>query len=133
MIFLDTHIFLRYFEKEDEQKSERVETLFSEIISGEIKAASNAMVIAEIVWVLDKFYGWKKDEICENVELVLNTPNIKFKEREVLRQAISIFKENNIDFIDTYNYAYMRANDMDTIYSYDNHYDRMAGLNRLEP
>ncbi|MGM0365205.1 MAG: PIN domain-containing protein [Actinomycetota bacterium] len=133
MIFLDTNIFLRYFEKEDEKISKKAEELFSDIVSGKIKATSNAMVIAEIVWVLDRFYGWQKDEICENVELILNTPNISFKEKAVLLKAIAVFNDNNIDFIGAYNYAYMKAANVDKIYSYDNHYDKLFGLTRLKP
>jgi len=133
MIFLDTNIFLRYFEREDELTYRKVEKLFFEIVHGNIKGISNTMVIAEVIWVLDKFYNWEKEKICENVELILNTPNIKFKERSIVLEAIDIFKGENVDFIDAYNCAYMRASGVGEIYSFDRHFDEFTGIKRLEP
>ncbi len=133
MIFLDTNIFLRYFEREDELIYRKVEKLFFEIVHGNIKGISNTMVIAEVIWVLDKFYNWEKEKICENVELILNTPNIKFKERHTILGAVDIFKGENIDFIDAYNCAYMRANGVSEIYSFDRHFDEFTDIKRLEP
>jgi predicted nucleic acid-binding protein len=60
MIFLDTNIFLRYFEREDELIYKKVERLFLEIVQGNIIGISNALVIAEVIWVLKKFYDWDK-------------------------------------------------------------------------
>ena len=64
MIFLDTNIFLRYFESEDELIYKKVKRLFLEIVQGNIKGISNELVIAEVIWVLKKFYNWDKKEIC---------------------------------------------------------------------
>ena len=109
MIFIDTNIFLRYFEREDELVYRKTERLFTEIISGNITGISTSLVIAEVIWVLKKFYSWDKEEICNNIELILKTPNIRFKERAILLEAINIYRERNISFIDAYNYSYMKV------------------------
>jgi len=133
MIFIDTNIFLRYFVVEDEITHKKIEQLFTEIINGNIIAISTSLVIAEIVWVLKKIYNWSKEEICKNVELILRTPNIRFKERVILIDALNIFKKKNIDFIDAYNYSFMRASSADKIYSFDRDFDKFTDINRLEP
>jgi predicted nucleic-acid-binding protein len=126
MIFLDTNIFLRYFEQKDSDKSDKSEELFHKIISGGLTCFTNTMVIGEIIWVLEKYYGWDRQEVCDNIEFILNTPNIKIKERIILRSAITIYGKFGIDFIDCYNYAYIRANNSAVIYSYDLHFDKLA-------
>lgn len=126
MIFLDTNIFLRYFEQEDEEKALKIERLFKRIIGGEVTCFTNCMVMVEIIWVLEKYYEWKKEEVCENIELILNTPNIRIAERNILKSAIETYKEINIDFIDAYNHAYIKAHNASQIYSYDRHYDRLS-------
>lgn len=133
MIFIDTNIFLRYFLKENESVFKRLEKLFYEIISGKITGISNAMIIAEVIWVLDRSYKWNKEKICENVEFILNTPNIRFRERAIIIEAINLFKDKNISFIDAYNYSFIRANGVTEIYSFDRDFDKLKDVKRLEP
>ena len=125
MIFLDTNIFIRYFEQEDTNESAKSEELFRKIIDGEMICFTNTMVISEIVWVLEKYYGWDKQEVCDNLECILHTPNIKIRERKILLSAVKTYRELNIDFIDSYNYAYIKAYNSSMIYSYDIHFDRL--------
>ncbi|MFZ3385544.1 MAG: PIN domain-containing protein [Candidatus Hydromicrobium sp.] len=133
MIFIDTNIFLRYFEKEDESTYRKVETLFHKIVNGNIIGISTSLVIAEVIWVLKKFYNWDKEEICNNVELILKTPNIRFNQRSVIVKAINLYKYKNINFIDAYNYSYMKANGIDEIYTFDRDFDELQDVKRLEP
>lgn len=133
MIFIDTNIFLRYFEREDELVYRKIEKLFEEIVSGRISGISTSLVIAEVVWVLEKICNWDKMEICNNIELILNTPNIKFKERNILVKAIDLYREKNIDFIDVYNYSFMKSNGIDGIYSFDRDFDKLPDIERQEP
>ena len=137
MIFLDTNVFIRYFKQEDENISADAEALFHKIVSGEIVCFTNTMVIAEIVWVLEKYYDWEKPEVCDNIEFILNTPNIRIKDRKILQSAVKTYRELNIDFIDSYNYAYIKANNSSELYSYDIHFDKLnkayKDIERMEP
>ncbi|NQT67902.1 MAG: PIN domain-containing protein [Actinobacteria bacterium] len=133
MIFLDTNIFLRYFLKENETVFRRLEKLFSEIILGNIIGVANAMIIAEVIWVLSRSYKWNKEKICDNIELILITPNIRFKDKAILVNAVNVYKEKNISFIDAYNYSFIRANGVTEIYSFDRDFDELQDVKRLEP
>ena len=133
MIFLDTNIFLRYFESEDELIYKKVKRLFLEIVQGNIKGISNELVIAEVIWVLKKFYNWDKKEICNNIELILKTPNIKFKGRSIIMDAINFYRDKNISFIDAYNYAYMQQYGISKMYSFDRDFDKLGNIERIEP
>jgi len=133
MIFLDTNIFLRFFLKENESMFQRLEKLFYEIISGNIIGVANAMIIAEVVWVLSRSYKWNKEKICDNIEFILITPNIRFKDKAILVNAVNVYKEKNIGFIDAYNYSYMKANGVTEIYSFDRDFDKLKDVKRLEP
>ena len=133
MIFLDTNIFLRYFEREDELIYKKVERLFLEIVQGNIIAISNALVIAEVIWVLKKFYDWDKGEICNNIELILKTSNIKFRERSTIIEAVNFYRDKNINFIDAYNISYMQAYGIKEVYSFDKDFDKLENIKRIEP
>ncbi|MHB8281057.1 MAG: hypothetical protein ACYDIA_25985 [Candidatus Humimicrobiaceae bacterium] len=71
--------------------------------------------------------------ICDNIEFVVNTPNIKVKEKNILLKATDIYRNSNIDFIDAYNYSYILTNDADGIFSYDSHFDKLESIRRIEP
>ena len=133
MIFLDTNIFLRFFLRENELVVRNIEKLFHEIISDKITGISNVLVIAEIVWVLESTYKWEKEKICDNIEFILNTPNIKFKERTIIVHAVNIYKKENVDFIDAYNFSYMKYYDINEIYSFDKDFDKLGDIKRIEP
>jgi len=133
MIFLDTNIFLRYFLKENELVFKRLEKLFSEIILGNIIGVANTMIIAEVVWVLSRSYKWNKEKICDNIEFILITPNIRFKDKAILVNAVNVYKEKNIGFIDAYNYSYMQYYGVNKIYTFDRDFDELQDVKRLEP
>lgn len=133
MIFIDSNIFLRYFERDDELAYRKIERFFAGIVNGNITGISTSPVIAEVVWVLKKFYNWEKEEIYNNINLILRTPNIIFKERTILLEAISVYKERNISFIDAYNYSFMKANKVVEICSFDKDFDKLPDVRRLDP
>ena len=85
------------------------------------------------MWILEKYYEWDKEQVCENIELILNTPNIRIADRNIIKNAISTYKDSNIDYIDSYNHAYIKVHDASQIYSYDQHFDRLESVERLIP
>ena len=91
MIFIDANIFIRYFASDDLSKSKKVEELFQKIVAVETECFTNQMVIAEIVCVLDKFYNMDRQLICDNIEFIVNTPNLKVKEKNILLKAADIY------------------------------------------
>jgi len=132
MIFIDSNIFISFFEKRDEVISRKLEKLFSDIVKGKLVAYTSNPVIAEIIWVLDRIYGWKREEICDNIEFILSTPNIKIKDKVLLSDSISMFRENNIDFTDCFNYSLMNVEKIEEIVTFDKDFDKL-NIKRTEP
>lgn len=131
--FVDANVFIRYLVVDDENKAERCKKLFEKAVRGEIKLFTTTLVVAEIVWVLTKFYNWSKDEVCDNLKLILNTPHIRFAEKHLLLQALEEYKATNVDFIDAYHAHVIQKRTTSTLYSYDKDFDKLADLQRLEP
>jgi predicted nucleic acid-binding protein len=70
---------------------------------------------------------------CNNVELILKTSNIKFRERSIIIEAINFYRDKNINFIDAYNVSYMRAYGIKEVYSFDKDFDKLEDIKRIEP
>lgn len=133
MIFLDTNIILRYLTKDDPSKAEKCNKLFKKAVKKEVVLYSTTMVIAEVVWVLESFYGYPRKEVAETVMKILNTENIKLDEKDILLAAAGLYSLKKIDFIDAYNAIVMEEKKIDTVYSYDSDFDLLESLKRIEP
>lgn len=131
--FLDTNIFLRILTEDDPEKSLRCQNLIRMGMGKELKLYTNTMTIAEIVWTLESYYGCSRSEVREKIEKILNTPNLKVENGDLIAEAIKLYEEKNIDYIDCYNAVYSKTEQMDLIYSYDEDFDRLSLVSRKEP
>lgn len=133
MTFLDTNIILRYLTWDDSKKAKKCEALFKKTAGGKEILRTTTLVIAEVVWTLEKAYRLPKGDIVNHVQMILNTPNIELDEKDILVGALGLYGMKEIDFIDAYNAVSMEAKDIDSLYSYDRHFDLLTHLKRREP
>ncbi len=118
-IFVDTNVFLRFFVKDVESFYEKAKGLFERAEGGLVRLETTDLVIAEIVWVLESYYGFSKNEIKEIVETILETKNIKVANHSIVKEAVELYSLGKIDFIDAYNIAYIRAKRFKTVATFD--------------
>ena len=115
------------------QKRLDVEELFKKIIKDEEQLFTSELVIAEIIWVLESYYGLSKEDVKEKIEKILNTKNLFCPNKDILYESLALYLLKNIDFIDAYNSLIMKQNNISEIYSYDLDFDRLDGVRRIEP
>ena len=133
MRFVDTNVFLRFLVNDDPAKADACESLFRNAIAGDETLCTSDMVIAEIICVLEPYYELNKSDIRESVEKILNTRNLHCPNREIIISALSIYVDKNIDFIDALNAFMLKRDEINEIYSYDRHFDRIDWIKRIEP
>lgn len=63
-------------------------------------------VLAEVVYVLEKVYNIKNDEISDTLLDLFKYSNIVVDDFEVLEEALLLFSRRRLNFIDTLLYAY---------------------------
>jgi len=86
--FVDTNIFIRYLTNDDPVKADRVEKLLSEAAAGKIRLVTAEMVLAEVVWVLESFYGLKNVEVGSMVKAILATPGLEVLNSALVEKAL---------------------------------------------
>ncbi len=129
-LFADTNLFLRYLTNDVPEQADAVERLLHRAAAAEgLVLVTNALVVAEIVWTLDSYYGVGRDAIREMVLALLNTAGLQVDGRDLLLQAITTYAERNVDFIDAYNGAWMLAQEITTACTFDRkHFARLDGI-----
>ena len=133
MKFIDTNIFIKFLVNDIPQKADACEKIFKNAVARKETLFTTEMVIAEIIWVLESYYELSQLEVQEKVEKILNTPNLICPNKDLILNALTIYVEKNIDYIDAYNALILKNKGITELYSYDKHYDRMDWLTRLEP
>ncbi len=133
-VFVDTNIFIRYLTNDDPVKADRVDRLLDKAASGKISLVTAELVLAEVVWVLESFYGLQRASIAPMIKAILATPGLKVINGSLMEKAVDYYLLYNIDFIDGYIAAVMEKKKIDTIFSYDKkHLSRVQSVNRREP
>lgn len=133
MTFIDTNIFLRLLLWDDPVKAEACRKLFATSLKRNEALWTTPLVIAEIIWVLEKTYQYPRTKIADAVLMILATDNIYVDSKDMLMESVGLYKIKNIDFIDTFHAAFMMTRQISTIYSYDADFDGLPFIKRREP
>ena len=132
--FVDANIFLRYLTNDIPEQAEAVALLLQQAADGELKLVTNAMVMAELVWVMESAYKLSRQIIQEYIQIILNTPGLSVSDADMITQALSWYVEKNVDFIDAYNAAWMDEAGLSRIFTFDQkHFRRFSRLTALLP
>ncbi len=127
--FVDTNVFLRYLTNDVPEQADAVEALLQRAADGELRLVTSALVIAEIVWALETYYGLDRSSVREKVLAVVNTPGIDVDGAELVIQACAWYVDANIDYADAWNAAWLQASDLERVFTFDRrHFGRLHGL-----
>ncbi len=133
MRFLDTNILLRYFTRDDEEKARKALALLQHIENGEEKVETSLPVIFETIFTLQRYYKAPRSRIKDLLLLVLRLRDLRLPAKNLCIAALDIFVKQNISYADAFNAIYMQSKGITEVYSWDEDFDRIEGLTRIEP
>lgn len=119
MIFVDTNYFLRFLIEDNKEQLQTAEKLFLNGAKGNLVLTTSTVVIFEIYWVLKTYYQKSKIEIVKILQKVLKMNFIKTDERNVLIQALNLYKDNNLSLEDCYNLRWAKENNIESFKTFD--------------
>ena len=119
MKIADANIILRYLLNDHEELSEKATVI---IENNEVLLPN--VVIAEIVYVLEKVYEVKNEEISNILLELFKYTNIVVNDIEVLEEAFILFGKRRLDFVDTLLYAYNKVKGYE-VYTFDKKLNRL--------
>lgn len=131
--FLDTNILLRYLTRDDEEKADQTLSLLLRIERGDERVVTSSLVVFETIFTLQRSYRVPRDRIRDLITPIIGMQALSLPDKELYPQAFDFFINKNISFADAYNAAYMKANGLSEVYSWDGHFDRIDGVSRVLP
>lgn len=132
MICLDANIILRFILDNDFKLSPKAKAIFEKIQLGKSKTYLCLLVVSEIIFTLEKSYHLPKKEIVKTLSALIKTPSIRVENQKLIEAAFVYYVEKNISFVDAYQVALMLKKDINQIYSFDQDFDKVSVLQRLE-
>lgn len=131
--FIDTNIFLRILVKENEKTFKECYQFLKLVNTKKVKAFTSVLVIAEIDWVLESFYGFKKEKVIKVLESISKLKGLGIIDKTNLLLSLRFYKKYNVKLIDALIAAHPKINRQKaTIVSYDKDFDKMK-LKRVNP
>lgn len=97
---IDTNVFLRVFVRENERAYQSSKKLLEACRAGLIKAATHDLVLAELIWTLQKVYKQPKQVATELVESVINLRGMEIVSGLDRQSALFLYKTLPVKYID---------------------------------
>ena len=92
---LDTNLLLRWLTGDVPEQAMLVDQLLA---SGSFRASN--LMFAEIAYVLERSWGWSREDVCTNIELVLGHPAIFSNKLLISRAAALYVGRPSLSFVD---------------------------------
>jgi predicted nucleic acid-binding protein len=135
MKFLDTNVIIRYLTRDDPEKAARAYAFLQEVEKGNEVVTTTEAVIAEVVHVLSskRLYNYPRADIVKRLIPVLQLKGLRLANKNLYGDALMIYAEKGIDFVDALVVVKMRQKGINTLVSFDHDYDDFPFITREEP
>jgi predicted nucleic-acid-binding protein len=134
-VFFDTNFLLRFYLDDVPTQATKAKRMVQAAKDGSLLLVTDLIVICEMVWVMDSYYGLDKAEISEKMTNLYQTPGIVLINGEILPDALDIYVNKNIDFTDAVIARVASKNHIAYLASFDKkHMKRLTdlGIKRIE-
>lgn len=97
---IDTNVIIRFLVGDHEAHLAQSTQIFEKIETGQQEVEILSTVIMEVLFVLTKFYKLPKQSVVTDLKSILALKGVTNSNKLILSDALSIFVDKNIDFVD---------------------------------
>lgn len=119
MIALDTNVLVRFLVEDEPAQCAAAATLVNDAVQRAEKIYLSDLVLAELVWVLERSYGFAHPEISSTLRYLFRAAAIRFESPERVARAISQYESGKAGFADYLIRQHASDNGAATLYSFD--------------
>ena len=131
MIALDTNVLVRYLVADDARQAEDARLLL-EGLTAERPGFVCREVTVELVWVLQRAYGFSRDRIATVLEDLVATEGLEVEAAEDVARAAVSYRRGGAGFSDLMIMTAAERAGADTLYTFDRKVAQLEGVTLLE-
>ncbi len=126
MIAVDTNVLVRYLVRDDAAQAEAARELLEDL-SVERPGFICREVMVEVVWVLDRAYGFARGQIATVVDGLVTTASLVVEEADAVAKAAARYGIGGPDFADLMILAAADRSGARRLYTFDRRLSRLDG------
>lgn len=130
---LDANVILRAVLSDHATQSPQCQRLIDKVEAGSERVFLPEVSLCDVVFILRSFYKFPAERIQEVLGQMLSLDGIVMKDKSSAQGALLLSALHNVDFSDALMTAQLAAEQVNEIYSYDKHFDRLKQVKRIEP
>jgi predicted nucleic-acid-binding protein len=93
LIGVDTNILVRLVVADDPAQTEEAVRFLDQRCSPERPALVNRVIVAETVWVLERAYRYRRDQVVDVLTRLLGTASIVVEDAADVARAVELYRE----------------------------------------
>ncbi len=131
MIALDTDILVRFLVRDDEEQASAANRLLTSL-TAEAPGFVCREVVVELVWVLERAYGFPRDQIADVLEHLVSTEVLVIETADDVAQAAFRYRAGGAGFSDLMILAAAERAQALPMYTFDQKAARQEGVMLLQ-
>ncbi len=100
MVGLDTNVLARFLTRDDPLQASRARREIQRLAREEVSCRVSTIVLCELIWVLRSSLGFRKNQILDTLDILLDAAEFSIEDRDMVREAISLYRAGTGDFSD---------------------------------
>lgn len=97
---IDTNLLARFITGDDPDQARKVYNLFKKAATDNRTLFVPAVVIMELIWVLESRFSASRDEIIKTIGSILLMPVLQFEHQSAIQRFVRIAEMSNSDLSD---------------------------------
>ena len=97
---LDTNILVRHLVQDDPAQAALVGRFIQDECTQDEPCVLNRIVLCELLWVLERAYGYSRETISEALEQVVRTSQFQIEDLQAVWSALRTYRKTTADFSD---------------------------------
>lgn len=130
---IDANVILRFLTNDDPERATKCAQLLENVELNRQQVRLPNLVLADVVWTLEKYYKQPKEKIADMMASIVNLKGLRCSNKETVLLALRLYVEHNVDWTDAFVASQLLATKTPAIYSYDRDFSRIQGISRIEP
>ena len=100
MISLDTNILVRLLTNDEPIQAQKARVALDLALKMKHRIWVSVLVMCELVWVLQRLYGYDKAHVILGLNALLKFPGLEIEQPRAVRQAVDGLQRTSADFAD---------------------------------
>jgi predicted nucleic acid-binding protein len=100
--WLDANVLLRVLTDQPADLARKAKALMTRAQRGDVLLVLPVVILAEVIWVLGRYYGHDRSRIATGLRDLLTTPGIAVEGADDVFDALTLMADHGVDFPDAY-------------------------------